>query len=391
MIPRKQIDIGWGDLLAGIARSLLPADRQRWEDRVERLWDPSGSAVVTLSVRSGLDLLLRELRLPAGSEVLLSAITIRDMVRIVEAHGLVPVPVDLDMDTLSVRADRLEALVTPRTRLILVAHLFGSRMPLEAVAEVAERRGLLLVEDCAQAYVGPGWRGDPGADVSMFSFGPIKTNTALGGAVLRFRDPAWARRIREAQASLPLQSRGAFLARLLKYAVLRFLLLRLPFTLFVWGCRLAGRSHDEVIAGAVRGFAGAELLAAIRRRPSAPLLALLHRRIRGFRERSIAERIRAAEQGFGALGDPPRPGRSAFEHSHWVVPLLTDDPDAVAERLWRAGIDATRGASSLHVAPAPPGRPEADPVEARTAMARVLYLPLNPGARPRDLRRMVLR
>ena len=53
-----------------------------------------------LSVRSGWDLLLHVLAWPAGSEVIVSAITHPDMIRILRAHGLVPVPVDVDLDTL---------------------------------------------------------------------------------------------------------------------------------------------------------------------------------------------------------------------------------------------------------------------------------------------------
>ena len=56
---------------------------------------------VFLSVRTALDLLLEAWALPRGSEVLMSAVTIPDMVAIVRHHGLVPVPVDLDMRRLA--------------------------------------------------------------------------------------------------------------------------------------------------------------------------------------------------------------------------------------------------------------------------------------------------
>ena len=77
--------------------------------------------------------------------------------------------------------------------MILVAHLFGSRVDLAPLA----RPGVLLVEDCAQSFRGPGARGDPPADVSLFSFGSIKTATALGGALVRVEDAALRARMRE--------------------------------------------------------------------------------------------------------------------------------------------------------------------------------------------------
>ncbi|HEY8798251.1 MAG TPA: DegT/DnrJ/EryC1/StrS family aminotransferase, partial [Candidatus Dormibacteraeota bacterium] len=59
-------------------------------------WAPSGNGIACRSVRSGFHLLLDALDLAAGDEVLVSAITHPDMVRVIEAHGLVAVPVDLD-------------------------------------------------------------------------------------------------------------------------------------------------------------------------------------------------------------------------------------------------------------------------------------------------------
>jgi hypothetical protein len=56
---------------------------------VENLWSPAIDALVCLSVRSGLDLLLSALQYPKG-QILVSTVTIRDMVRIIEHHGLVP-------------------------------------------------------------------------------------------------------------------------------------------------------------------------------------------------------------------------------------------------------------------------------------------------------------
>ncbi|MEX1026446.1 MAG: DegT/DnrJ/EryC1/StrS family aminotransferase [Candidatus Paceibacterota bacterium] len=251
MLPRKKLDIGWLDLFVAAMHCCWPGNAELVQEHLQRDW-AKGSSLACLSVRTGFDLLLSALDLPRGSEVILSAINIRDMVRIVQAHGLVPVPVDVDMETLSVDAANIERLVTQRTRVVVIAHLFGSRMPLEAIIEVGDRLGLLIVEDCAQAYVGNGERGHPVAHVRMFSFGPIKTSTALGGAMLGFRDPAVATAVRTLEAKLPRQTRQTFLARVLKYTMLKALLLHPMFTLFVAACRASGRSHDDVISGAVR-------------------------------------------------------------------------------------------------------------------------------------------
>src|SRR5688572_26031806 len=150
MIPRKRLDIGWSDLLFGMIRCWAPGDRTAVRERIERAWSSEGenAGLACLSVRSGFDALLAVLAFPPGSEILMSALTIRDMTRIVLEHGLVPVPVDVETRTLAVQPEALARAVSPKTRAIVVAHLFGSRMPMEPVVRFAREHGLLLIEDC---------------------------------------------------------------------------------------------------------------------------------------------------------------------------------------------------------------------------------------------------
>src|SRR5580704_16409678 len=164
MWVRKRLDVGWLDLASALVNCVAPRRRAALVARLERLWSHGDDALACLSVRSGFDLWLSAVKLPPGSEVLVSAITIPDMVRIIREHGLVPVPVDVDPDRLAIDLEGLKRAVTPRTRAILVAHLFGTRQPLEAIAEFARDHELLLVEDCAQSFVGSGYTGHPEAD-----------------------------------------------------------------------------------------------------------------------------------------------------------------------------------------------------------------------------------
>jgi dTDP-4-amino-4,6-dideoxygalactose transaminase len=101
------------------------------------------------------------------------------MVAVIEHHGLVAVPIDLDPASCAVNLDALVAAITPRTRAVVVAHLFGSRMRMDAVVELAQRHSLFLLEDCAQAFAADAYRGHAGSDVTLFSFGTIKTATAI--------------------------------------------------------------------------------------------------------------------------------------------------------------------------------------------------------------------
>lgn len=339
-------------------------------------------------MRSGFDALLRTLSFPPGSEVLLSAITIRDMPRIFAEHGLVPVPVDLDPRTLAPCPEALARAITSRTRAIVVAHLFGSRISLEPVLQVARQNKLFLIEDCAQAYIGDDWRGHPESDVTLFSFGSIKTATALGGALLRFRDRSLRDRVEALQSTWPTQSRRSYLTRVLKYAFLKLLSNRHLYTLFVLGCRLTGASHDSIISGSARGFAGGDFFYKIRHQPSAPLLALLERRLRHYNRDRVTKRTALGRQAIEHLPFIERPGDQAPVQTHWVFPICHDKPDEMMRFLWTRGFDATRGASSLCTVDPPASRPETEPVAVRSFMGRLLYLPIDVGLRDGDIERL---
>lgn len=375
MIPRKTLDIGWRDLAFGIAACLRPLDRAAAQAQLERLWSPADDALACLSVRSGFDLLLQQLALPPGSEILVSAITIRDMVSIIEQHGLIAVPVDIDPASGAVSAATLERAITGNTRAVLIAHLFGSRMPMDELVAVTQRHRLYLFEDCAQAYAGDGYRGNAGSDAVLFSFGTIKTATAAGGALLILRDPQQLAALAQRQALQPVQPGLTFLRKLLKVAALKALSCRLPYTLFTALCRALGVSHDAVISGAVRGFPGSELLRQLRRQPSAALLSLLTRRLRDDQPARLAARKAAAEALLAHLPAGCRVCHAAPFHSHWVLPVRSRDPDRLVAHLLAHGIDATRGASSLYAVPATPQGQDAP--AAQRLMAQVVYLPFD--------------
>jgi dTDP-4-amino-4,6-dideoxygalactose transaminase len=258
-------------------------------------------------------------------------------------------------------------------------------MPLDEVGAFAVEHGLLLVEDVAQSFTGLDYRGSPAADVSLFSFGPIKTGTALGGATVRLKDAALRDRMKELQARYPVQGRRRFLHRTIRFILVRLALTRAPFTALCAACRLLGRSHDELISHSVRGFSGPDFFRNIRHQPSAPLLALLLRRLGRFDVARVSRRMGLAARMERLLPSLARPGRSAGFHSHWTFPVLAEDPDALVAHLWSRGFDATRGSWSLYPVPPSAERPDVAAPRAAEAMGRVVYLPLHPGLSERDL------
>ncbi len=383
-LPPKRIDVEWRELAWAVAACVRPPPHRRSLSNVEGHW-PGG--ISCLSVRSAFDLLLRALALPPGDEVIVSAVTIPDMATILVHHGLVPVPVDIDARSLAPRIADLESVLSERTRAVLVAHLFGSRAPLDDVVAFARRHDLLLIEDAAQAYVGPGSVPHPATDVTMFSFGIIKTATAFGGGVLVARDPALIRRIRELRDALPMQSRRSYLFRVIRSGALRAFSSPLAFGLALSVLRWTGTDPDELLSRGTRGVSGPDLLGAIRQRPAAPLVAFLDRRLRGYDSRSVAIRASigcaiadALPAGIMTVGD------RADEPTYWVFPVVVPDTHRVRDALRAAGFHAMAGTTSLAVVEPPTGRP--DPRAARQMLNQIVYLPLD-GATGPDLSRML--
>lgn len=388
MWVRKRLDIGFWDFAVGIVHSILPASRAALQRRLEADWSPSGDCLACISVRTGLDLLLAAIQLPPRSEVLMSAMTIPDMARIVERHGLVPVPVDLDLDTLGPNLGSLRRAVTSASRAIVVAHLCGGRIRMAPILAEARQHSLLVIEDCAQAFDGRGYTGDPGADASLFSFGPIKTATALGGAMLRIGDREIVDRMRARQAQYPVQRRRSYLCRMLKYAAFRALCCPVPYAMLVRIWRAMGKDYDRLVNGSVRGFPGPDFFDRIRQQPCAPLLAMLRRRLRIYDPRRL-ERRAAKGDLLTRLLEPKIPcaGRAATHHNSWVFPILVEEPGAMMENLRDAGFDATQG-HSMYVIPPPADRSENAAGTATEILRKVVYLPIYPEMPDGELRRM---
>lgn len=385
MWARKRIDIGWLDLAFGLGCCFVPGFRTRLERATEATW-PDDNTIVCLSVRSGFDLLLQALQLPRGSQLLISAVTIPDMARIIESHHLVPVPVDLDPNHMSSNLDSLAALITPQTRAVLVAHLFGGIAPMQPLIDLAKRDNLMVIEDCAQAFNGC-YRGHPQSDVVAFSFGPIKTATALGGGVLTVRDPIVLQRMRNRHAQYVVQSNKTFARRVLHYGLLKIIGSRPTYRIFVNVNRWLQRDIDDVIGESARNFSTGDLLPQLRMRPSSGMLRLLRRRLQLFDIRRQRRHARVVRSWVDSVSTRMLcPGADAEQHSYWAVPIRPDDARECVARLRSAGFDATMR-HSLCVIRSPSGSGW-DTEIASKVMSEMVFVPMYPAMPESEVKRM---
>ena len=387
MWARTQLKIGWRDLLAGASYGLLPANRDRKAQEVESYWSNGREVMAAYSVRSGFHLLLSALDLKPGDEILFSALNVRGMVRIVDWHDLVAVPIDLDIAHMGPSLERLRRAITPRSKVLVVAHLFGTHLDLDPIFDLAREQGLLIVEDCAQAFAGQNYPGHPKADVSMFSFGPLKTATALGGALISVRDPALARRMREIQAGWPVQPEKAQLKRVAQFAGLKVITSRTIMGLIYRFFHARGQDYEDAVSERVRNVANLKKKNNLEYQPSYAMLALMDRRIRTFKDDVLKERADCGERLRKYLGDAVvMPGQANAYCDYWVFPILVDNPRAFIEELRAEGFDGANLPRSQAVS-APEDRPELEPSIAAQALSDLIVLPCYPGMPDAELKR----
>jgi perosamine synthetase len=270
-----------------------------------------------------------------------SAVNIRDMATLLGLHGLVPVPLPLTPGGLLPTPEAVSRAVTPRTRGFLLAHLFGARAHVEPLFERARSLGLFVFEDAAQAFTAPEWRGSAGADATYFSFGTIKTATAMGGALVRVPDPALRARMAALEAAFPAQSGATYGRKVLRAAA--FLILQTPaaYTAFAAACAAMGTDAGTVVRQMTRGFGGLSedaLLAALRHRPCAAMLHVLADRLEGFSPDRTEAR---AAWGRAVAEAVDVPGAAHAVHGHWLIPARVRDAEAARAALQQAGIDAS--------------------------------------------------
>ncbi len=153
----------------------------------------------TSSGTSALHLALLAADIGPGDEVITVPFTFVATVSAIEYAGARPVFVDIDPATYNMDPSKVEAAITPKTRAIMPVHLHGLTAEMDPIREIARRRGLVVIEDAAQAHGGEyhGRRAGSLGDLACFSFYPGKNLGAYGeGGMVVTDNPDYAKKIR---------------------------------------------------------------------------------------------------------------------------------------------------------------------------------------------------
>lgn len=154
--------------------------------------------VAVNSGTSGLHLALLALGVGTGDEVIVPSFTFAATANAVQLTGATAVFADIEPDYFSIDSSAVEAAITSRTKAIMPVHLYGHPANLNALRQLADKHGLTLVEDAAQAHAATVDGKPVGAwgEAGIFSFYPTKNMTSGEGGMVTTPDPEVARRLR---------------------------------------------------------------------------------------------------------------------------------------------------------------------------------------------------
>lgn len=148
-----------------------------------------------IAVGNGLDalhLIVRAMEIGTGDEVIVPANTFIASWLAISFAGATPVPVEPDVRTYNINPELIEAAITPKTKAIMVVHLYGQPADIDPINALAKKYGLKVIEDSAQAHGARYKDNRIGglSDAAGFSFYPTKNLGALGdaGAVITNND-----------------------------------------------------------------------------------------------------------------------------------------------------------------------------------------------------------
>ncbi|WP_434304812.1 LegC family aminotransferase [Clostridium botulinum] len=144
------------------------------------------SAVVTMNGTAALDLALRTLGIGKGDEVIVSSLTFISPVNTIRYVGAEPVFVDVCRDTWVMDADKIEKLITPKTKAIMPIHIYGQTVDMDKIMEIAKKYDLFVIEDATES-LGSMYKGKKAGaigHIGCFSFNGNKLITTGAGGML---------------------------------------------------------------------------------------------------------------------------------------------------------------------------------------------------------------
>jgi perosamine synthetase len=218
----------------------------------------SGHAVAASYGRMAFYYILKALDLPAGSEIVVPALTFWVVPELARVAGLKVVFADVDPATFTLDPDAFARAITPATRAVVPTHLYGLPCDMDRIREIAARHGVRIVEDCAHA-LGATYKGRPVGtigDAGFFSFQTLKPLNCYGGGLALVADADLAVRVRALADGEPWPDERRIQNRLLVGRLQRIFIKPWVFTIsafpILWVSSLLGANPDVYLWEEIR-------------------------------------------------------------------------------------------------------------------------------------------
>ena len=198
VIPKIQSRVYAGELLKAAFGSLRPGTIGRFEKEFSELIGMKHS-IAAFSGRSALLATLSALNFAKGDEIIMPGYTFQGIPQMIIASGLKPVFADVDDRTLNINPNKIDKLISGKTRAILIVHNLGNPCEMDAILKICKKHKLKLIEDCAHS-LGSEYKGrriGTFGDVSIFSFHYSKVINTYWGGMACTNDSGLAGKIRE--------------------------------------------------------------------------------------------------------------------------------------------------------------------------------------------------
>ena len=216
---------------------LARAEKTRELEEAFRSRFDTKRAIVFPHARTALHFILRSMDLEEGSEVLMSPLTVADMVNSIHTLGLKPVFVDVEPDTFCIDPEAIKGAVTPRSKVILVTYVFGIVPNMAKIRRMAEKHGLTIIEDGSQCF-GASYNGQnigTFGEAAFFSLTNFKVCSSLFGGMVVTDNEEMAKRLEDLRESCLIPARSSMLLQLsLKNLIYSVLFSRWIFSYFTY-------------------------------------------------------------------------------------------------------------------------------------------------------------
>lgn len=279
-------------------------------------------AVAVSSCTTALHLALVAAGVKQGDEVICPSLSFIATANAIAYAGATPVFVDIDRSTYNLDPSRIEEVITPRTKAILLVHQIGLPSPINEIQTIASRHALVVVEDAACA-IGSEYRGQrigrPHTSMACFSFHPRKILTTAEGGMLTTNDEEMAARVRR------LRQHAMTVSDLARHS----------------SSKVVIEHYDEI----GYNYRMTDLQAAIGLVQLQRLDKMLSRR------RELARRYSRRLSNLGWIVPPHEPSDSQHNFQSYMARLTNDAPltrDALMQELLDHGVASRRGIMAIH-------------------------------------------